>query len=74
MGKIRKNINVEVDMRLLEIGEVKEERKHQNDAVEDNRFSVSINEDNNIRNISIKHALTVLTQQMKLNGLRKRTI
>ncbi|MEO4051988.1 hypothetical protein AAFN87_00905 [Solibacillus sp. CAU 1738] len=30
--------------------------------------------DKSIKNITIHHALLVLNQQMKLNGLRKRTI
>jgi len=69
----KKYINVEVDTRIIAIQSQKEERKRVEEKEHDH-FYISALDNRNIKNITICHALSILTQQMKLSGLRKRTI
>ncbi|UED79294.1 site-specific integrase [Lysinibacillus sp. CD3-6] len=75
MVRPKKHFNVDIDAKILtiktqkeEMGEVLEEQ-----SIVDKLYMPIMN-DKSIKNITIHHVLLVLNQQMKLNGLRKRTI
>ena len=73
MVRPKKIINVEVDSRMLAIQSQKE-KEEQEQLDEHDSFYIPTLERKSIRNISVHYAMEILTQQMKLSGLRKRTI
>lgn len=74
MVRPKKYINIDVDTRILAIqAKTEEESISEEQSIVDKLYLPIVNE-KSIKNITIHHALLVLNQQMKLNGLRKRTI
>ena len=59
----KKYINVEVDTRIIAIQSQKEEQKRVEEEEHDH-FYISALDNRNIKNITICHALSILTQQM----------
>ncbi|MFJ8512437.1 tyrosine-type recombinase/integrase [Lysinibacillus xylanilyticus] len=75
MVRPKKRINVDIDTKTLAIQTQKEEESKvsEEQSIVDKLYIPIVN-DKSIGNITIHHALLVLNQQMKLNGLRNRTI
>ncbi|MFB7158532.1 hypothetical protein [Lysinibacillus sp. NPDC056232] len=74
MVRPKKNINVDVDTKILAIQARKEEEPILEEQSIVDKLYMPIVNDKSIKNLTINHVLLVLNQQMKLNGLRKRTI
>ena len=74
MVRPKEYINIEIDTRILAIQTKKEEEPiSEEQSIADKLYMPIVNE-KSVKNITIHHAMLVLNQQMKLNGLRKRTI
>ena len=69
----KKYIDVAVDTRIITIQSQKEEQKRVEEKEHD-YFYIRALDNRNIKNITIHHALSILSQQMKLSCLRKRTV
>lgn len=71
MVRPKKYINIDVDTRILAIqAQTEEEPISEEQGIVDKLYLPIVNE-KSIKNITIHHALLVLNQQMRLNGLRK---
>ena len=69
----KKLLNLDIDTRIIAIQTQKEEEVRTEEEEHDH-FYIPTLDNGDIRNITIHYALAALTQQMKLSGLRKRTI
>ncbi|MGE7999871.1 hypothetical protein ACQKOF_14565 [Lysinibacillus sp. NPDC093190] len=72
MVRPKKNINVDLDTKILAIQARKEEEPISEEQSIVDKLYMPIVNDKSIKNLTINHVLLVLNQQMKLNGLRKR--
>lgn len=70
----KKYINVEVDTRIIAIQSQKEEQERAEEHEEYDQIYIPVINNLNVKNITVQHALMLLSQQMKLGGLRTRTI
>ncbi|WP_254660094.1 hypothetical protein [Lysinibacillus xylanilyticus] len=74
MSKSFNKVNANIDLSLLTIKAEKEPKKEMVKKINNSIVKIDTFDELDNRNITIKHALKILNQQWRLNGLRPRTI
>ena len=74
MSKSFNKVNTNIDLNLLTIKTEKEPKKEMVTKINNSIVKMDTFDELDTRNITIKHAIQILNQQWRLNGLRPRTI
>ncbi|WCH49153.1 MULTISPECIES: hypothetical protein [unclassified Lysinibacillus] len=74
MSKSFNKVNTNIDLSLLTIKTEKEPKKEMVTKINNSIVKMDTFDELDNRNITIKHAIQILNQQWRLNGLRPRTI
>lgn len=74
MSKSFNKVNTNIDLSLLTIKTEKEPKKERVTKINNSIVKMGTFDELDNRNITIKHAIQILNQKWRLNGLRPRTI